>query len=175
MKRVLASLLIIASNYSIAQDSKVIKNYGDTFPVEDTELLLNKDTHYKVIFDISKSPDQKDKLNSSINTVARFINMHAAQGVPLENLEVAVVIHGRAVKDYTTNEVYLDKYGVKNPNAGLIKELKEAGVKTYMCGQSFAYQGYTKDQLSTHSKLALSAMTALVYFQANGYQLINFN
>lgn len=175
MKRVLTFLLIIATNYCIAQDLKTIKNYGDTFYIEDAELLLDKNTNYSVIFDVGKSSEEKDQLNSSINTVARFINMHVAQGVPLENLEVVIVIHGGAVKDYTTNKVYLDKYGVENPNAGLIKELKEAGVKTYMCGQSFAYRGYTKDQLSEHSSLALSAMTALVHFQKEGYQIINFN
>jgi len=175
MKRVLASLLIVTANYCIAQNIKVVKNYGDTFPVEDAELRLDKNTHYKVIFDIAKSPDEKDQLNSSINTIARFINMHVAQGVPLENLEVVAVVHGGAVKDYTTNEVYLAKYGMKNPNTSLIAALKEAGAKTYVCGQSFAYHGYTKDQLSEHAVLALSAMTALVYFQKEGYQIINFN
>jgi intracellular sulfur oxidation DsrE/DsrF family protein len=176
MKRlVLVSLLIIAANYCIAQNLKAIKNYGNTFLVEQAELRLDKDTHYKVIFDIAKSADQKNKLNSSINTVARFINMHVGQGIPLENLEVVVVIHGAAVKDYTTDEVYLEKYSVENPNAGLIEALKEAGVRTYMCGQSFGYRGYTKEQLSEHAALALSAMTALVHFQKEGYQLIDFN
>jgi len=175
MKRVLTSLLIIATNYCIGQGTKAIENYGNTFPVEDAQLRLDKDKNYKVIFDIAKSPDEKDKLNSSINTVARFINMHVGQGVPLENMEIIVVIHGGAVKDYTTAEVYQEKYGVANPNTGLIAVLKEAGVKTYMCGQSFAYRGYTKDQLSEHASLALSAMTALVHFQKEGYQLIDFN
>ena len=175
MKRILIFLLITAASHCIAQEIRIIKNYGDTFPVEEAALYLDKNTHYQVIFDIAKSPDQKDQLNSSINTVARFINMHVAQGVPLENLEIIAVIHGRAVKDYITDQIYLNKFGVKNPNTKIIAALKEAGVKTYMCGQSFAYQGYTKDQLSAHANLSLSAMTALVHFQKAGYQLINFN
>ena len=175
MKKFLSFLLLLATNHCIAQSSKTIKNYGETLPVEDAKLRLDKDTYYKVIFDIAKSPDEKDKLNSSINTVARFINMHVDQGISLENLEIVVVVHGGAVKDYITGEVYLDKYGVENPNVGLIKELQEAGVKTYMCGQSFGYRGYTKGQLSEHASLALSAMTALVHFQGEGFRLINFN
>jgi intracellular sulfur oxidation DsrE/DsrF family protein len=93
------------------------------------------------------------------------IDMYIGQRVALENLEIIVVVHGGAVKDYITDETYLEQHGVKNPNVGLINELQEAGVKTYMCGQSFGYRGYTNDQLSENASLALSAMTALVHFQ----------
>jgi len=180
MKYVLLILPVLCIQLCSAQDSNqiqgtAIKNHGITYQIESPDLILETSKKYKVIFDIAKTAEKNDQLNSSINTIARFINMHVLQGVPLENLEVVAVIHGGAVKDYTSNEVYFKKYGVNNPNIELIKELKEVGVQTYMCGQSFTYHGYKKEQLSEHANLALSAMTALVYFQEEGYQIINFN
>jgi intracellular sulfur oxidation DsrE/DsrF family protein len=180
MKTFILTSLIFSIHLCCAQNKTIIngaaiKNYGNTLPVVDAELHLNTNTHYKVIFDIAKSPDEKGKLNSSINTIARFINMHVSQGVPLENLEIIAVIHGAAVKDYTTNQTYLNKHGVANPNIELISQLEEVGAKSFMCGQSFGYRGYTKNQLSENAQLALSAMTALIYFQSEGFQLINFN
>ena len=41
--------------------------------------------------------------------------------------------------------------------------------------ESYAGKGYEPKDKSPHVKMALSAMTALVWYQTAGYQIINFN
>ena len=101
--------------------------------------------------------------------------MHAQAGVPAENMKVALVLHGRAAKDALSNEAYTTKYKAKNPNAGLITALSDAGVEVYVCGQSYKSRGLPLDGLSSDVKLSLSALTALVEYQEKGYKVINFN
>ena len=114
-------------------------------------------------------------VNPLINTVARYLNMHAQQGVPLENMKVAFVMHGKAAKNALSNEAYREKYQLNNPNAALIAALKEANVDIYVCGQSFMSRGLPLEGLSKNVKLSLSALTALVEYQERGYKIINFN
>ena len=72
--------------YSQKQNGPIIKNYGSVFQVDNPDYQLDTNKVYKVVFDIMKSPENKSTLNSSINTIARFLNMHAQSGVPKENL-----------------------------------------------------------------------------------------
>lgn len=177
---VLFSFLILITTSVLSQDSKsinkpVIKEFGQVYSVENPDLLLDKNKKYKIIFDIYTDEKRVKNLNTSINTVARFINMHSLQGVEPENLNIVVVLHGEATKDALTDEAYQDFHVVKNPNTELIRALKAANVKIYVCGQSFADKGYEREYLSKDVALSLSALTALVYYQTDGYQLITFN
>ena len=96
--------------------------------------------------------------------IARYLNMHARSGVPLENMDLAIVIHGPAVKNL------LDTDG--NPNSELIALLKNAGVSIYVCGQSMAFGGFANTELANGVKIALSAMTMLTTLQSDGYALL---
>ena len=114
-------------------------------------------------------------MNASINTVARFLNMHAQHDIKPENLDIILILHGDATKNVLTDKAFKREYNISNPNTVLIKALKKENVQIYVCGQSFAYKGYKKNDLSSNVKLSLSALTALVKFQSEGYQLITFN
>jgi intracellular sulfur oxidation DsrE/DsrF family protein len=96
--------------------------------------------------------------------IARYLNMHARSGVPLENMDLAIVIHGPAVKNL------LDTDG--NPNSELIALLQNAGVSIYVCGQSMAFGGFANTELANGVKIALSAMTMLTTLQSDGYALL---
>jgi len=52
--------------------------------------------------------------------------------------------------------------------------LHDAGVKIYLCGQTAAGRGFTTEDLNPAVSVALSAMTAHVRLQADGYTLIPF-
>jgi len=43
-----------------------------------------------------------------------------------------------------------------------------------MCGQTASYRGVTKENSNPDIKFALSAMTALIQYQNNGYRFIKF-
>ena len=166
------------SNFIQSQNNrvkgKIIKNFGETFNVENVDIKTDTKAELKVIFDVSKSPEKKRVINKNLVTAARFLNMHANEGMKPNQLKVAITIHGGAWKDVLTDEAYLKKYGVKNPNSKLIKELNEAGVDVIICGQTAMFRKIHKKVVLPEVKFALSAMTALLQYQNKGYKFIKF-
>lgn len=155
-------------------NGKIIKDFGQTFKVENPDIPTDTNATLKVIFDVSKSPEDNATINSYIVTAARFLNMHAEAGMKPEQLKVAMTIHGDAWKDMLNDDAYLEKFNTKNPNTKLIKQLTDAGVEIIMCGQTASYRGVTKENSNPDIKFALSAMTALIQYQNSGYRFIKF-
>ncbi|MBT8281598.1 MAG: DsrE family protein [Muriicola sp.] len=156
------------------QEGPVIADYGAVWPVDNPDYKTSLDESLKVVFDIMNSPDSKSSLNASIETAARFLNMHAQAGVPLNNLKVALVVHNKASKDIMTSASYLKKYGVSNPNEDMVKALLNAGVKIVFCGQSSFSRDFPREETIEGVQFGLSAMTALIQLQNEGYRLVKF-
>lgn len=180
MKNCVILVIYLSFSFIYAQTEQkrsgpVIKDFGHVYQIENPQLSLQKDKVYKVIFDIYTNTDKEGATNPLINTVARYLNMHAQNGIPAENMKVAVVMHGSAAKDALSNESYKEKFEIDNPNAKLISALKEANVDLYVCGQSYKSRGLPIEGLSKDVKLSLSALTALIEYQEKGYKVINFN
>ena len=152
----------------------VIMDYGRVWRVDNQDFKINTAKTYKVVFDISYSPNDTAQLNTSIETAARFLNMHAQNGLPLEQLNVALVVHGKAAKDLLWSEAYKTKWGVENPNEKLLTDLMRVGVDIILCGQTFSSEGFLKEDLIKGVQLSLSAMTALIQLQDDNYRLIKF-
>lgn len=152
----------------------ILKDYGKVWSVQNPDFNTQKNTVYKVVFDIMNSPDSPKELNRSIETAARFLNMHAQAGVPPENLKVAMVVHNKASKDLLDSKFYETKYSVANPNQQLIEGLLKANVSIIFCGQSSLSREIPIAETIEGTQLALSAMTALVLLQNEGYRLIKF-
>jgi len=176
------SVLILLLSFSILSAQKIevkkgpiLEEFGKVYQVENLDLQLDKDTEYKVIFDIFTDKSKDNKVNPLLNAVARYLNMHAQQGISLENMKTVVIIHGAATKSTINNDAYQNKYQTINPNKDIIEALKKANVEIYVCGQSYVASGFKINEKSSNVKLALSALTALVEYQTNGYQIINFN
>ena len=159
----------------LAVNSQIIKDFGEVYKVESPDLLLDTNTEYKVIFDIYTDNANGEKVNPLLTTVARFINMHEAQGVLLKNMKIAVILHGKATKSALSDHSYLEMYKINNPNSKLIAVLKNTNVEVFVCGQSYMASKYKIKDKSENVKMSLSALTALVEYQKNGYQIINFN
>lgn len=169
-------ILLIFSMIS-AQEKKagpIIKDFGKVWGIEAPDYQIQSDVELKVVFDIMDSPEDVSQLNASIETAARFLNMHAQNGVSTENMKVALVIHNRASKDIITNEAYQKRYGVDNPNAGMVSQLMDARVEFIFCGQSSLSRGFPKEETLQGVQLSLSAMTALIQLQNEGHRLIKF-
>ena len=111
-----------------------------------------------------------DDVNKGFNTAARFLNMHAAAGVPAENMSVAIVVHGPAASDLLTAE----KLGHANPSAPLIAELLAAGASIQLCGQTAAARDFAPEDLLPGITVSLSAMTSHALLQQDGYTLNPF-
>jgi intracellular sulfur oxidation DsrE/DsrF family protein len=156
------------------QTGPVIKDYGKVWSIENPDFKVNTDKEYKAVFDIMNSPESHESINASIETAARFLNMHAQSGVPATNLKVALVVHNKASKDVIENDAYQKKYGLDNPNHELIKALINAGGQIIFCGQSSVSRDFPREDLIDGVKLSLSAMTALIQLQDEDYRLIKF-
>ncbi|MDP3313231.1 DsrE family protein [Lutibacter sp.] len=180
MNKLLLIIVFLVSSVLFAQETKavagpILMNYGKVYQVENADLLLKKNIEYKVIFDIYSDNSNGKGINSLLNTVARYLNMHAQQGIFLKNMKVAVVLHGSATKNVLNNEAYVDKFEIENPNLDLLQQLKKNNVELFVCGQSFLASDFAIKELSGDVKIALSALTTLVEYQQNGYHIINFN
>jgi intracellular sulfur oxidation DsrE/DsrF family protein len=150
----------------------VIKNYGKHANVQQ-DLVLDKNASFKVAFDISEQ-SKVGEVNRKIETLARFINMHVANGIAVENLHLALVVHGKAGFDLMKTELYQAKYQQTNANTKLLQELMKNNVEIFLCGQSAAYYDIANDMLQPGIKMALSAMTAHAALHNKGYHLNPF-
>jgi len=149
-----------------------IEGYGPTYPIADRDVALEEGAVYRAVFDAASYSDDMTAINSRLVSVARFLNMHVRNGTPPENMDLAVVIHGAALKNFLNNDAYQERFEVDNPNLELIMKLHDAGVVFFVCGQSMAFSGVGKNELVSPTKVALSAMTMLTVLQNDGYALL---
>jgi len=150
----------------------VFEEFGPIAEV-DANYTIPAGAHFKISLDISTQADA-GSLNRTLVSAARFVNMHAQAGVPVEKINVAVVVHGGATKDVTNAAYYSEAVGGENANAALIEALTEQGVQIVVCGQSAAYYDVNTDDLLPGVQMALSAMTAHALLQQQGYTLNPF-
>ena len=151
----------------------VLEAYGKTAPVE-ADFVIPKRAKLKVAFDVSKEA-KAGSVNRSLDSAARFVNMHAASGMKEKNVKAALIIHGPAAIDLTRDARYgAENAGAENASAPLIKALTEHGVRVILCGQTAAYRDIEKADLLPGVEMALSAMTAHAVLQNEGYTLNPF-
>jgi intracellular sulfur oxidation DsrE/DsrF family protein len=176
MRILIAALALIAPTISgpaMAQDlpkftTGPVFDFGKVAMV-DSDMPIPKGTQFKVIFDTGEA-GKVDAINTTLNTAARFVNMHAQAGVPVANIHVAVIVHGPAGLDLTKDAVYAAKHdGKPNPNDHAVAELLAHGVAIYLCGQSATGMGIAKTDMLPGVKMVLSALTARALLQQQGY------
>lgn len=126
---------------------------------------------YRVVFDVWIGPEAPDERNGRIESLARFMNMHARAGVAPEDMQLAIVLHGSAGKAVLQNDAYRARFGTDNPDLPLLEALAARGVRMMICGQSAASRGYAKEDMIAPVDVALSAYSAIYGLQSEGYQL----
>ncbi len=127
---------------------------------------------YRVLFDVAFGSKDQHAPNRRLESVARFINLHARADIDPADLEIEVVAHGGTTFDVLSREAYRQRFEVKHPNADLLEALQVAGVTVYLCGQSASAHGVDADELAPGVVMAQSAMTVLVRRQAEGWALL---
>ena len=180
MKISILSLLLFSLIASVQAQSStkdtgpVIHDYGQVWDVPESELEIGDEDEFHLVFDIYSQSGALESVNPSINTLARFLNMHVRAGVSMENIKLVAVVHNKAGNDVMDNEFYQSKYGLDNPNLELIDQLSDVGVEFYICGQTIHSRGLESDHMNDNVKVSLSAMTAITKFVQEGYTLIKF-
>ena len=149
----------------------VIENYGPTYAIDWRDVELPEGQRYRLAFDLA-ADSEASQVNRHLVSVARYLNMHARNGVPVARMDLAVVVHGRADRNLLHSAAHQRREFVDNPNLDLIRSLQGAGVRFYICGQSMAFAGVAKDDLVDGVDVALSAMTMLTLLQSDGFALL---
>ena len=135
----LAILLFVSTTWADAEFSTgpVFADYGAVVAVDAT-MTIPPGTKFKHSFDVFDAAADGSP-NTGFVTAARFINMHARAGVPVDDIELAIVVHGGAAREVA---------GEDSASADLIAALIDQGVRIIVCGQSAAYRGVAVEDLS---------------------------
>jgi intracellular sulfur oxidation DsrE/DsrF family protein len=176
-KTSLPLLLMFAVSCICAQQTKVnpvIKSFGSVYEVPNAKEKPDPKMDYKILVDITDAADKPDTINVYLEAAATLYNLHAVGGVPPENIHMVVVFHKMATYSIFNNERYQQKFKTDNPNLGLIKELSDAGVKFFVCGQTMIKAKISENNIAPEVKVATSALTTLTTYQLKGYAMINF-
>jgi len=143
----------------------VIPEYGKIAPVPDAAALPST-TRFKLAIDIVDG-GESGAVNRKFVTAASFLNLQHANGIPTDNVDIALVVHGSAYRDLLRDEAY----GGDNPNAELLAALQKYRVKVFYCGQSAAARDVSAADLLPGVELTHSATTTHVLLQQQGYAL----
>ncbi len=166
-----AAFFLMTTGANAQQISGPVFDFVQTTRVQ-SDVEIPKDTVLKVVYD-TYTGAESGKVNSTFLSAARFINMHVDAGHPQENIKVAIVVHGTTSIDVTQDAFYGEHHnGAKNANAEVIAALVAQGVDFYICGQSAAFRGVTRDNILPGVKFSHSAMTAHAMLQKEGYAII---
>jgi len=177
MKKIymLASLLISgASLFAQTKVNPVIKSYGTVYELPTSDHKPDPSLNYKLLVELTENTPKPDSLNIYLEAIATLINLHAAEGVPSKNIHVAVVLRKMATYAVFGDELYNKSFKVDNPNRQLIKELQDAGVEFYVCGQTMVKRNTPAEKLMPGTKIASAGLTAISTLQLQGYTMIKF-
>ncbi|MCF8033582.1 MAG: DsrE family protein [Desulfarculaceae bacterium] len=152
----------------------VIKAAGEVVSLPKAEVQPDSAISYKIVFDITKGKAAKGKLIPGLAKVARLINVFASAGVKPGKLALVLVIHGPATEAALAPAAYEKKHGFANPSLALIDQLKQVGVKLYVCGQGLKEHGIAHRDVNPQIEIALSALTVLPTYQLRGYAFLPF-
>jgi intracellular sulfur oxidation DsrE/DsrF family protein len=158
---------------AVRQFGPVVPSFGGVFEVPDATLRPPTNVDLKLRFDVNVGPEPGE-LNQNFDTVARYLNQHARAGVPRERLKAALVIHGTAGKDTLSNDEYRRRFGKDNPNLKMLEEMKAAGVRIYLCGQTAMGRNLPRAVVTPAVEIAYSAMVAHMALDREGYVLNPF-
>lgn len=169
-------IAFFATKASFAQSAQypIVKGYGGIYEVPDATERPDPSEVYKIIVDMSTGGAEHSEISRWVDNVARMINLHGLAGVPKENIKVKVVVHGKAIFTVLDNEAYKKQFKVNNPNIPVYKALEDAGVEVLVCGQSMHARNFKKSDLYEGAGVALSALTTVTAYAAQGYTVLKF-
>ena len=169
----MAAAMTIPAASAQMRDGPAISGYGKTFPTDGAQTRPDAKLRYRVLFNITKAAPSPDKLNPSLEKVARFVNLLAVDGVKPSPGDIVAIVHGPATPSIVKNAAFGRKAeGKANPNLELITKLQAAGVTVAVCDQALHGQGFQQEEVATGVRIDVSALTTLATLQLRGWALI---
>lgn len=122
----------------------------------------------KIVFDVTADSKPGD-VNKGLDRAARLLNLYGAAGLKASDVKIAVVLHGEATKSVLKEDFYKPRFSVdQNPNLPLIRDLRNAGVEIFVCGQALNYKGFPQSAVVEDIPVADAALTVIVNRQMDG-------
>jgi intracellular sulfur oxidation DsrE/DsrF family protein len=151
-------------------ESMKIKDYGKVVRLADAAQQPRAGT--KILVDVTGG-GKPDELNPAVERVAKYVNLYHGGGKDPVEAQFAIVLHGDATLAILNDDAYAKRFGTSNnPNLDCLHQLHEAGVEIYVCGQSLLKEKATPDEVVVFADTAVSALTAVVNLQADGYAYV---
>jgi intracellular sulfur oxidation DsrE/DsrF family protein len=160
---------------SVSQQTSgpVISAAGPSFVVQEPTFATPARGDLKALFEINVGGGDTVKVNEQLVTMARFFNIHARNGVTESRLKAAAVIHGSGWTALLSDSAFAARFGGKpNPSRKLVEELLQHGAQLVLCGQTAGARNVRRDELLPGVKVSVSAMTAMIALQNDGYRFI---
>lgn len=150
----------------------VIKGYGGIHSTEGAGERPDKRLHYKLVFNITKAPEDPSRINPSLEKVARFVNLLGADGVRPKPGDVVAIVHGAATPLVLADEAFQARNRTANPNLDLIRKLSAAGVEVHVCSQALVGHKIDRSSVDDSVQIDVGALVTLANLQLRGYALI---
>jgi intracellular sulfur oxidation DsrE/DsrF family protein len=111
-------------------------------------------------------------VNPGLGRADAFVGFMDEDGIPSDQVMVAVVVHDHAVSDVVdTGRRGTDTGTTDNPNVELVERILAAGGEIWVCGRSAEAQGVGDGDLLPGVRFAPSAMIAHAELQRRGFSL----
>ena len=177
MMRTLKGLMLVvaltaAQAASAEPKFPAIQGFGGIQPTEGAGERPDRRLRYKVVFNITKAADQPSKVNPSLDKVARFLNLLAADGVRPKRGNVVAIVHGPATPLVMSDDAYRAKFGTDNPNLELVRRLREAGAEVHVCSQALFGNKIERSSVAELIEVDVAALVTIANLQLRGYALI---
>jgi intracellular sulfur oxidation DsrE/DsrF family protein len=179
MIRPLVILLLASSLFSTAAfagdgfwQTPTIHGAGKIHPMPQAAYQPDPQATYKVVFSLSHFGAKPTEVSSSLEHVARAVNLYVNAGVPLSHLKFVAIAAGPATPIVLNDAQYRKIYGVANPNLAVIAQLRKAGVDVAVCAQAMAENHFDYGWQDSNVTLALSGLTTVIDLQQQGYALL---
>jgi intracellular sulfur oxidation DsrE/DsrF family protein len=167
------SLLALPAAANAQATSPRIPGYGAIAPLGSGVPRAEADVQYRLVFNVTKAAAAPDKVNPSLDKVARLLNLLGRDNIRPAPGDIVVIVHGAATPIVANSRAYGLKTNAKlNPNLDLIARLRAAGVIVAVCSQALHGNRIAAGDLAPGIRMDLAAMTTLATLQARGWALI---
>lgn len=146
-----------------------IHGAGGVLPVGPNALMPSTTAEHRVYIDVDSDSPLHGQINKRLHTAAKLLNLYALAGVPNERVHMVILFYNKGVDLALSDAAYERKFGRPNPNANLLRQLRQANVSMVVCGQALGHQNFIASNIRPGMTLALSALTVREELQSAGY------
>ncbi|MBT8337909.1 MAG: DsrE family protein [Gemmatimonadetes bacterium] len=149
---------------------EVIQHPNSTYAsVPGMDFPGDADATYRFAWSLVAAADSAHQITPGFRAPARVLNALADDGVPAEQVHLALVAQGPSAVAMLDDDAYREIHGVDNPNLALLRELHENGVELVVCGQTMVGRDLERGDFPDFVKVSRAATAARVILAGRGY------